>query len=89
MIITDIINNFKTNSTTNDITFYEKATSRQIFDFEESMGIKLPQDLKSFYMFCNGFESEEDMFRIILLEEIIENKKDYKPNQFFIAEIIW
>jgi len=68
------------------ITLYAPASSIEIKAFEESLKIILPEDVKQFYKFSNGFESAEDIFRIIDLEEILDQKKKYKPNQFYIAE---
>ncbi len=56
------------------ITLFEPASEADISSFEHKMQIKLPDDLKTFYRFCNGFESHEDMFRIIPLDEIWDNR---------------
>lgn len=74
-----------------DITLYEGASAQEIADFEERMGITLPEDLKTFHSFCNGFYSAEDMFQIIPLSETLDSmSKGYYPNlrngQFQIAE---
>ncbi|WP_028981091.1 SMI1/KNR4 family protein [Sporocytophaga myxococcoides] len=73
------------------ITLYNKATLEEIVSFERVMNIKLPDDIKTFYKYCNGFESEEDMFRIIPLDEIIDRREDVdsyliNPKDFHIAE---
>jgi len=62
------------------ITLYPGATKEEIKSFERLMNTSLPNDIKKFYMFCNGFESEEDLFRIIPLDEIIYNRKDEEDN---------
>jgi hypothetical protein len=78
----------------NDITLYPGATQELIDEFEKQVGFKLPADLKTFYRFCNGFESAEDLFRIVPLDEALETRprdiSEYhlKPNQFYIAEYL-
>ncbi len=57
------------------ITLYDKATDGEIKLFEQSK-MYLPDDIKQFYKFCNRFYSNEDMFRIIPLQEIIDNGED-------------
>lgn len=56
------------------ITCYPKATNTEIAAFETFLGAAMPADMKTFYSFCNGFQAEEDLFRIIPLSEMIENK---------------
>jgi hypothetical protein len=68
------------------ITLYPPTSNKEIEDFENSIKIKLPEDIKTFYKFCNGFESNEDMFRIIPLEEILSSWEDYTGSDFYIAE---
>jgi len=71
--ITDIIARIKADKEELGITLYAPASLTEISDFENVMRVKLPDDLVKFYRFSNGFESEEDMFRIIPLDEIIDN----------------
>jgi len=90
-IITDIIETIRTSKSKLGITLYEPASLTDISSFEKIMEIKLPDDVINFYTFSNGFESEEDMFRIIPLDEIIDNIKDrntytVEPKDFHIAE---
>jgi hypothetical protein len=71
------------------ITLYPGATVKDITLFEALFNCKLPEEIKTFYAFCNGFESEEDWFRIIPLDEIIETGRDEhlaNPADFHIAE---
>lgn len=74
--IAAIIDRIKTNKTALGITLYNGASEHDIKTFEETMNTRLPEDIKTFYRCCNGFESEEDLFRIIPLDEIIERGKD-------------
>jgi len=43
--------------------------------------------MKALYRFCNGFESAEDIFRIIPLKEIVEELSRYGPNSFAFADV--
>lgn len=50
------------------------ASDEEIAHFEKNM-FALPNDIKQLYRFSNGFE-DNDMFRFIPLNEIIEKKRD-------------
>ncbi|HEX8427613.1 SMI1/KNR4 family protein [Hymenobacter sp.] len=86
--IEEIIYRLRTEGEQLGITLYPAASSAEIRDFELKLKIKLPDEAKAFYQFCNGFESEEDLFRIIPLDEISSNIQSYKPHQFYIAEYL-
>jgi hypothetical protein len=53
---------------------------------EKVHNITLPEDIKQFYRFSDGFEIAEDLFNLIPLNEIIESKSDYKHQHLYIAE---
>lgn len=53
---------------------------------ESSCGITLPDDFKEFYRFTDGFETEEDMFNMLSVADIIDNLTDKRYGQFHIAE---
>jgi hypothetical protein len=78
----------------NDITLYPGAPQELIEEFQAKTGITLPSDLVIFYQECNGFESAEDLFRIVPLDEALENRSrdiaEYglKSNQFYVAEFL-
>jgi SMI1 / KNR4 family (SUKH-1) len=90
--IEDIISEIKANRQKLGITLYAPASLEEITAFENIKGLKLPDDIVTFYRFCNGFESDEHMFRIIPLDEIIENINDRhtsyisNPKDYHIAE---
>lgn len=86
--ILEILSTIDNNKVELGITLYDKATDEEIANFEESK-MNLPDDFKTFYKFCNGFYSEEDMFRIIPLSEILSNGRDSyleNENSFHFAE---
>jgi hypothetical protein len=84
MTITDIIEYLKTNLDQTDITLHQGADDNLIDQFERALKIKLRDDIRQFYKFSNGFESAEDIFNIIPLEEIMEYK--LKEGRFYLAE---
>src|SRR5689334_2121134 len=89
--IRDIIERIKTDKTKLGIKLYAPASLTDISNFESIKRLKLPDDVANFYSFSNGFDSAEDMFRIIPLNEIIDNIKDrdtytVEPQDFHIAE---
>jgi len=86
MTIQEIISLIQHNKADYGITLYPPASESQLIEFEKRLNIKLPVDIAEFYRFANGFESEEDMFRIIPLDEILRNADRYDDNAFYIAE---
>ena len=86
MSISDILYQFLENLSSHDITLYPPATDRDLTEFEGKLKCPLPDDMKALYRFCNGFESAEDVFRIIPLKEIADRLSQYKPNCFHFAE---
>jgi hypothetical protein len=71
----EVLTFIKENTSLVGIELNKPATKNEI-DFFENSKIKLPQDFKTLYNFSNGFETDEDLFRLIPLQEIIENGKD-------------
>lgn len=80
------------------IKLYDRASATDIALFESTMGIRLPADIRYFYQSFNGFESNEDMFRIIPLDEIMENngqdinlkgEKDFHIAEYMIYSDMW
>ncbi len=62
------------------------ATEGELVDFKNTLQVDLPADLIEFYKKCNGFESDDYLFRVIPLKEIIENKNEFEPDTFSFAE---
>ncbi|MES2278556.1 MAG: SMI1/KNR4 family protein [Bacteroidota bacterium] len=84
--ITEIIAYLKSNRDELGITLELSAHAELINQVEETYNIKLPDDIRTFYEFANGFESDDFMFRIIPLEEMVENRRTYNYNELCIAE---
>ncbi|TRX34090.1 SMI1/KNR4 family protein [Flavobacterium restrictum] len=88
--INDVINFIDKNKAKLGFELNAKATENEIANFEKNK-IHLPDDLKIFYSFSNGLETDEDLFRIIPLEEITKNGDDeylINPTSFHIAEYL-
>jgi cell wall assembly regulator SMI1 len=85
MDINDIILTLQQKHKDYGITLYPAASLGQIAYFEHTYKIILPDDIKTFYRFCDGFESAEDLFRIIPLDEIGSRME---TDFFYIAEYL-
>jgi len=86
MTIQDIINDITLNKARYGIKLDEPAIELQIKELENALKIRLPNDIKEFYKFSDGFESNEDIFRIIKLDEIIQYADELPQNHFYLAE---
>ncbi|MEO6520136.1 MAG: SMI1/KNR4 family protein [Mucilaginibacter sp.] len=72
MDIPNIINYLKTHLDQTDITLNPGASQELIARFEEARNSKLPDDIRLFYEFSNGFNSKEDDFNIVPLEDLAD-----------------
>ncbi|MGN6180411.1 MAG: hypothetical protein ACTHNW_14585 [Mucilaginibacter sp.] len=88
MTIQDIIQRIEQNKEALGITLYPPATLRGISNIERTFKLTFPTELRHLYSFCDGFESEEDLFRIVPLDEIQYMSKRLKSNQICIAEYL-
>jgi len=87
--IADIISHIQTNKVQLGITCYDKAAQTEIASFEKQKKFRLPDDFREFYSFSNGLFSDEDMFRLIPLQEILDNGDNphlVSKNDFHFAE---
>jgi hypothetical protein len=62
------------------------ATLSDIADFERQIGFSLPTDFREFYLTCNGFSCNEDIFNMIPLQDIRQYEQDYGNNWFYFSE---
>lgn len=86
----EVLNFIKDHSLDLGIQLYKPATYTDIENLK-NIKIELPEDFKILYKFCNGFETNEDMFRLIPLDEIIERGKDkslISNNSFDFSEYL-
>ena len=81
-----ILKNLSDNLASTDITLFPPASVEQLAYFERQLKFILPDDLKKIYLFSNGIESTEDLFRIIPWQEIIEHQPSVTDNSLYVAE---
>lgn len=62
------------------------ASLLEIADFENSTGFLLPTDFKEFYLRCNGFGCNEDIFNVLSLSDMRQYSQDYGDNWFYFSE---
>lgn len=84
MSITEAIELLKAYNGPLGLTLHARASEELISRAEAACGITFPADFKAFYRFTDGFETEEDIFNMIPLKEIIENME--KGKSLYIAE---
>jgi hypothetical protein len=64
------------------------VSTNELYDLKEKLGVDLPADILDFYKVCNGFESEDHLFRMIPIREIIGNKGEFENLTFDFAEYL-
>jgi cell wall assembly regulator SMI1 len=64
--ITDVINYLKTNLDNTDITLNKGASKNQKEAVENAYNIKLPDGIRQFYEFTDGFISDEDQLEYMI-----------------------
>jgi hypothetical protein len=69
------------------VQIHAPASIEQIREFERRVGFQLPLDFEDFYLTCNGFACNEDMFNMVPLEDIYE-RGDYSTGGFDFAEYL-
>jgi hypothetical protein len=62
------------------------ASADQIRNFERRTGFLLPADFSEFYLVCNGFSCNEDLFNMIPLEDVLDDKTNFGKNWFYFSE---
>ena len=77
MFITAVINLLKNYTGPFELTLKSGASEELIAEVEQTYGIVLPDDFKTFYRFTNGFEMDEDMFNMISLTDLVSEKSTY------------
>lgn len=82
----DIIDRLKKYDGSSGLTLRKGVDESLLRNVERVYNITLPDDFKEFYRFSDGFETEEDMFNMISLAEIIDNKDRHKGEPLYIAE---
>ncbi|MEH3112632.1 SMI1/KNR4 family protein [Pedobacter terrae] len=62
------------------------STNEDICKLEIAVGHVLPEDIKSFYSYCNGFDTEDWIFNVLSIEQILYYKSELKLSEFYFAE---
>lgn len=62
------------------------ASDYEIENLEDILNSNLPSDLRKFYRITNGFETNDNLFRILPIEEVISHKGELPSNQIYFAE---
>lgn len=86
MTIKEIVNAIERKHRADGIVLNPPNASYEIESFERTIGFVLPADFKEFYSICNGLECDEDIFRIMPLEEILEYERYRGKDWFDFAE---
>ena len=88
MEINEIISYLKHGSVERNIHLSPGAIDTLICKVEQCYGIVFPEDIKLFYKFTNGFETDEHLFNIISLDSMIQEKEEYGAKSPYIAEYL-
>jgi hypothetical protein len=68
------------------ITFNAPCSDEDLADLELKLSYPLPPDLIEFYTFCNGFNTDDLLFRVIPVHEAVDYKSELANNIFHFAE---
>lgn len=68
------------------IVLNQPAAKEELEKLEKLVNQKLPKEIIDFYSFCNGFESDDNIFRAIPISEILEYKAELETSSFYFAE---
>lgn len=82
----DLINLIRNKHLDSGIEINHPATLSEIADFERQIGFSLPPDFREFYLTCNGFGCNEDIFNMTPLQDISQFREDYGDNWFYFSE---
>jgi hypothetical protein len=86
MNMKEIINLIAQKHRDSGIDINPPANISNIVDFEEFLGFTLPADFREFYLTCNGFGCNEDIFNMLRLSDIQQYPKGYGDNWFYFSE---
>lgn len=62
------------------------ASADGLRKFERKTGLLLPADFREFYSVCDGFSCDEDLFNMIPLEDVLDDKRNFGKNWFCFSE---
>jgi hypothetical protein len=88
--LTAIIEDIRRHAADYAITLYPPANDATIDYFEAQTGISFPDDIKLLYKAFNGFISEEDMFRLVPLDELtVHDRSGVYPFEYMMYCDTW
>lgn len=70
----------------NGVEINPPAKLSDIHNFEKKIGFALPIDFREFYLTCNGFYCNEDLFNMVSLQNIIQYQQNFGNNWFYFSE---
>ena len=64
------------------------ATNEDISKLEIAVGYIPPEEIKSFYAHCNGFDTEDWMFNLLSIEQILCYKSELELPEIYFGEYL-
>ncbi len=86
MDMAEMVNLIRRKHNDSGIDINPPANLPDIAEFERQIGFSLPNDFREFYLTCNGFGCNEDIFNVVPLHEIREHQQDYGNDWFYFSE---
>lgn len=62
------------------------VSDEMIAKFEKKLGFAIPDDFRKLYSICNGFEVNEDSFKLAEIDEILKYYVNKKEKTFHFAD---
>ncbi len=86
MELNQIIKLIKQKHQNDGIEIFPPVKLSDITNFENQIGFSLPKDFKEFYLSCNGFRCNEDIFNVVPIQDINRHQQDFGENWFYFSE---
>jgi hypothetical protein len=86
--IANIIKRLRNNHDGLEIKLNPPACSAEIQQLEALIQQKLPHDISAFYQLTNGFETNDFIFRMLSIAEMIKYKHELPKNRLYLAEYL-
>lgn len=86
MSIKNLVDLIRDKHRDNGININPPATVYDIARFEKKIGFSLPTEFTNFYLICNGFDCNEDIFNMLPLQDILKYPQDHGDNWFYFSE---
>ena len=68
------------------ISLSPPATAEDIAKLEIAVNQKLPQEIKDYYSYCNGLNTDDWLFNLLSIEQILYYKSELETSEFYFAE---